>query len=388
MKKKIILIVIVILVIFGIAYFAFSDRSESPNFITTVVQKTTISKEVTATGEVTASQLVTVGAQASGQIKKLYVTLGQTVKKGDMIAQIDSTTQQNAYDIESSKLKSYKAALDAAQIELRVAKAQYERNVALLKSKATSKSALDSAESSYASARANVSSIEAQIKQSEIALNTDKVNLSYTKIVSPMDGTIVSIPIEEGQTVNANLSTPTIVQIADLNQMKILMEISEGDINSIKPGMDVTYSVLSAPDEQYKTTVKSIDPGLTTLSNGSYSQGSSSDAAIYYYGRLEVNNTERKLRIGMTTENTIIIASQTDVLAVPISSVNANKEKSYVYMKEQRGGFKQVSVVTGISDGVNIEILEGLKDGDEIVISDINKDSDKVETNFKRTPRM
>lgn len=193
---------------------AYWNRPEETSYITEDVVRRNIEKVVNATGEVRAIELVTVDAQVSGKIEKLYVTIGQTVKKGEMIAEIDSTTQQNDVDINKAKLSSYEAQLTAAKTSLNIAEKQYKRLQNLKKR-------------------------------------------------------------------NAAMDTPTIVQIADLSQMEILIEISEGDISNVKPGIKVTYTILADMNDVHETTLKSIDPGLTLLTNDEYTEVV--DEVGYYY---------------------------------------------------------------------------------------------------------
>ncbi len=266
-KKPFFLLLFLCFVLVG-GYFLFFNKKEQINYLTETVHVGNIKKTVNATGEVSAVQLVNIGAQASGQIKKLHVVLGQQVKKGDLIAEIDSTTQLNDLSTNKARLETYKAQLDSAQVALTVAQTQYGREVKLLASDATSKESVENARNTLSSAKAKVAELKSQIKQTQISLNTAEVNLGYTRIVATLDGTVVSIPVEEGQTVNANQTTPTIVQLADLSQMQIKMQISEGDVTKVKAGMDVSYSTLSEPDKVYRTKLKSVDPGLTTLTDG------------------------------------------------------------------------------------------------------------------------
>lgn len=164
-------------------------------------------------------------------------------------------------DIAKAKMSSYQAQLKAAKTSLKIAKKQYQRMQSLKKQNAASTEDLENAEDGYESAMSKVAEIEASLKETEISLSTAETNLGYTKITAPLDGTIVSVPVKVGQTINAAMDTPTIVQIADLNQMEIYIEISEGDIGNIKPGVKVTYSVLADMNKVYETTLKSIDPG-------------------------------------------------------------------------------------------------------------------------------
>ena len=152
------------------------------------------------------------------------------VKKGDMIAEIDSTTQQNEVDSTKAKLKSYQAQLTAAQITEKVAQQQYDRTKKLAEQKAASAEDLENAEDVLATAKSRVTELESTIKETEIALSTAETNLGYTRITATLDGTVVSVPVKVGQTINAAMNTPTIVQVADLSKMEILIEISEGDV--------------------------------------------------------------------------------------------------------------------------------------------------------------
>ena len=272
MKKTKILIILLILGVGG--YFVydkfFNIKDEKVEFITKKAKKGSFSKKVDATGEIFATELIDVGAQVSGQIKKLYVKLGDQVKKGDMIASIDSSTQQNSIDNKEAQLAIYKAQLESAKVALNIAKTQFDRENALFAKNATSKQEFESAKNTFSSNSAKIKELEAQIKQTNIELSTARINLGYTKITAPRDGTVVSVQVEEGQTVNANQTTPTIVNIADLSHVKMKMQIAEGDITKIKVGTPVEYSILSEPTKKFQTTVSSIDPGLTTLSDGSY----------------------------------------------------------------------------------------------------------------------
>ena len=281
MKKTKILIILLILGVGG--YFIYDNffkvKDEKVEFITKKAKKGSFSKKVDATGEIFATELIDVGAQVSGQIKKLYVKLGDQVKKGDMIASIDSSTQQNSIDNKEAQLAIYKAQLESAKVALNIAKTQFERENALFAKNATSKQEFESVKNTFSANSAKIKELEAQIKQTNIELSTAKINLGYTKITAPRDGTVVSVQVEEGQTVNANQTTPTIVNIADLSHVKMKMQIAEGDITKIKVGTPVEYSILSEPTKKFQTTVSSIDPGLTTLSDGSYGSSSSSKSS-------------------------------------------------------------------------------------------------------------
>ena len=380
MKKSKILIILLILGVGG--YFIYDNffkvKDEKVEFITKKAKKGSFSKKVDATGEIFATELIDVGAQVSGQIKKLYVKLGDQVKKGDMIASIDSSTQQNSIDNKEAQLAIYKAQLESAKVALNIAKTQFDREKALFAKNATSKQEFESAKNTYSANSAKIKELEAQIKQTNIELSTAKINLGYTKITAPRDGTVVSVQVEEGQTVNANQTTPTIVNIADLSHVKMKMQIAEGDITKIKVGTPVEYSILSEPTKKFQTTVSSIDPGLTTLSDGSYgssssskssySSSSSSSSAVYYYAQSIVDNKDGILRIGMTTQNELLIANVEDAIIVPSIGIKKDENGTFVYVLKD-GKPVKTAVKTGIKDNLDTQIISGINEGDEIITS-------------------
>lgn len=359
------------------------------NYLTEPVVRTNIAQTVSATGEISAAQLVDVGAQASGQIKKLHVTLGQQVKKGDLIAEIDSTSQLNNLNTNKAKLDTYQAQLVSAEIALRSADKKYQREQALWKEDATSREALEDAQDAFAAAKASVAELKSSIRQTQIAINTAEADLGYTRITAPMDGTVVAIPVEEGQTVNANQTTPTIVQVADLSTMLNKMQIAEGDVNKVKAGMKLTFTTLSQPDNVREATLESIDPGLTTMSQGSYTTSTdTTDSAIYYYARSLVPNKDNVLHIGMTTENTIIINQAEKVLAVPKLAVKQRGGKQYVRVLGENNQPQEKEITTGLSDNMNTEVKSGLGEGENVIISEAaaGETSDSVGRGMGRPP--
>lgn len=383
-SKKRIFIYVFLLIAVGAGIYYFSSSGDGMSYITSEVRRKDVQQVVNATGEVRAIELVTVGAQASGKIEKLYAVVGREVKAGDLIAEIDSTTQQNAVDTNKAQLKSYEAQLEAAKVALRVADKQYKRMQKLMKQNAASSEDLENAEDAYAAAKSKVTELESQLVETQISLNTAETNLGYTKITAPLDGTIVSVPVKQGQTVNAAMNTPTIVQIADLSQMEILIEISEGDISNVKAGNRVSYSTLADLGETNETTLKSIDPGLTLLTNGEYTEVVGNDQAIYYYGRLVVDNKNRKLRIGMTTQNVIYVDSAENVLTVPATALKGEGDNKYVEVLT-KNGVERRNVVTGVSDGLNVEIRQGVDEGDQVVLARMS--SAEISDKTAQSPR-
>ena len=385
-RKKRILIYVLLIVCGGIAVWFYQNSGDNISYITEDVYRRDVQKVVNATGEVRAIDLVTIGAQVSGKIEHLHVKVGQEVKKGDLIAEIDSTTQQNEVDINKSRLDSYQAQLAAAKVSLEVAEKQYKRMQKLKKGNAASEEDLENALDTYETAKSRVVELESSIKETEISLSTAETNLGYTKITAPLDGTVVSVPVKEGQTINAAMNTPTIVQVANLDNMEIVIEISEGDIGNIKPGVKVTYSILADLNKIYETTLQSIDPGLTLLTNGEYTEVVDSSEAIYYYGRLIVPNEDGILRIGMTTQNVIYVESAENVLTVPVVAVKEAGDKEYVEVLTKKG-VERRDITTGVSDGLNVEVKSGVSEGEKVILAKMSSAEISDKASSVRGPR-
>ena len=360
------------------------------NYLTEPVVRTNIAQTVSATGEISAAQLVDVGAQASGQIKKLHVTLGQQVKKGDLIAEIDSTSQLNNLNTNKAKLDTYQAQLVSAEIALRSADKKYQREQALWKEDATSREALEDGQDAFAAAKASVAELKSSIRQTQIAINSAEADLGYTRIVAPIDGTVVSTPVEEGQTVNAVQSAPKIVQIANLSTMLNKMQIAEGDVTKVTAGLPLTFTTLSEPDNIRKATLTALDPGLTTMSQGTYTTSTdTTSSAIYYYARALVPNEDGKLHIGMTTQNSIIIQAANDVLTVANQAIQRRDGKKTVRVLDENDVLREVEIQTGLSDGIRTEVVSGLKEGEQVVTAAMTAAEAAEQGNMQmRGPRM
>jgi len=391
MKKRF-FILLGLLVAAGAAYYFFSNNSkQETTYLTESVTRGNVEKTVVASGSVESVNEVDVGAQASGKITKLYVKLGQEIKKGEMIADIDSTTQINTLNTKKAALLSYQAQLKAKKTAYDVALSSYNRLSKLYTQKATSLDSVNTVKSTLDNAKAEVEAIEANIKQAEIEVNTAETNVGYTKITAPMDGTVISVPVSEGQTVNANQTTPTIVTIADLSKMKIKPEISEGDITKVKAGQEVSFTILSDSQTVYHSVIDSVDPANTTTSDSSStsslsSSSSSTTSAIYYYANVLIDNPDRTLRIGMTTENNIKIANAKDVLLVSNMAIQKRDGKSFVNVLNDKNQPEPREVETGVQNDFQTEIKSGLNEGEKVIVSQV-ANGEKVGS-MPRGPRM
>ena len=391
MKKRF-FILLGLLIAAGAAYYFFSSNSkQETTYLTESVTRGNVEKTVVASGSVESVNEVDVGAQASGKITKLYVKLGQEIKKGEMIADIDSTTQINTLNTKKAALVSYQAQLKAKKTAYDVALSSYNRLSKLYTQKATSLDSVNTAKSTLDNAKAEMEAIEANIKQAEIEVNTAETNVGYTKITAPMDGTVISVPVSEGQTVNANQTTPTIVTIADLSKMKIKPEISEGDITKVKAGQEVSFTILSDSQTVYHSVIDSVDPANTTTSDSSStsslsSSSSSTTSAIYYYANVLIDNPDRTLRIGMTTENNIKIANAKDVLLVSNMAIQKRDGKSFVNVLNDKNQPEPREVEIGVQNDFKTEIKSGLNEGEKVIVSQV-ANGEQVGS-MPRGPRM
>lgn len=378
-------------VFIGGGYFAYQhfyaeNNNQQIHYITEEARLGRIDKSVLATGSVRANQRIEVGAQVSGKIQKIYVTLGQTVKRGELLAEIDSSNQQNQLDTAQAQLSIYKAQLNSHQTALAVAESNYNRLSKLYQQKSTSQTELENARNSLASAKASVEQSKAQIRSAEISVNDARVNVGYTKITSPIDGVIVSIPMSEGQTANSNQISPTIVQVADLSKMLIKLEISEGDIAQVRENQTVTFTTLSDPNRVYQGVIESVDPALTTLTDNNYSETSGNSTAVYYYANVLIDNSDNSLRIGMTTQGRVVIAEKNDVLLAPTSAIKKRGKRNVIEVLED-GKAVEKEVQLGLADSQNTEIVSGLNKGDKIITAQ-RSSNEKVGSNNMRMPRF
>ena len=362
MKKIIIILIVAALAGAGYFYFFKPKAPSDLRFMTTHVTKGNIVSRVLATGTLEGYKQVS---------QKLYVDAGDEVKQGQLLAQIDSRTQQNALKDAQSQLNTYKAQLVAKQATLKRATLEFNRQQNMLKSDASAKADFEAAEASLAQAKADVNVVEQQIKQAEIKVDTAKINVGYTKIEAPIDGTVIAIVTDEGQTVVSNQTATTILKLATMDTMTVKAEISEADVIKIKPGMEVEFTILGDPKRVFKSTLKKIAPAPQSASSSSNTTTSSTSTAIYYNAEFDVPNDDRVLRVSMTAECSIILAQKKDVLIVPITAVKTDHRtgKSYA-MVLRKGGPQRVDVELGLRDQTNVEVISGLTERDVLTVGD------------------
>ena len=433
--RKIILLVLAGFILAGLAWMYFKPKNEQPQYISAEVTQGDIEDSVLATGVLEATKMVSVGAQVSGQVKKVYVQLGDQVEQGQLIAQIDSIRQQNEFKTAEASIKNQQAQLAVQQANLAKVAAEYNRQKSMFSQDATSRAELEAALANYKTAQAQIDSINAQIEQSRLNLATTKEDLGYTRIVAPMDGTIVAIVTEEGQTVNANQTAPTIVKLAKLDTMTIKAQISEADVMKVEQGQTVYFTTLGNSGKKHYAKLRQVEPAPNSINTENNTTSSSSSAAVYYNALFDVPNEDGKLRIDMTAQVYIILAEAKNVLTIPAAAIqnkrpnkkergtnsarSAEKNKDTDQPKSQRpqrlnlsdaekaliadgkasiatvrvlqadGSAQPQSVLVGLNNRVTAQVLKGLKQGDQVVIADASDTSNEsAKRSNQRAMRM
>ena len=338
----------------------FLRSPDIPEFVTAPVRKGDIENSVLATGRIDAIERVNVGAQVSGQVKSLKVKQGDYVTKGQLIAEIDDLPQRNDLRNAEAALSEVKAELQSKQALLKQAELRFE-----------------SAETMLATTHAELLSLNAKLVQAQIEVDKKKLALGYTRVVAPMDGIVIAVVTQQGQTVNSNQSAPTIIKLARLDVMTIKAQISEADITRISAGQKARFTIFSEPDTHYNATLRAVELAPESVmkddslaSNSSVSGASSSNASVYYNALLDVPNPENRLRIAMTAQVTLLIEEAKNTLLVPLQAVRRTGEnKQQVQVLAADGKLETRNVTTGITNGLDIQILEGLKIGENVVLS-------------------
>jgi HlyD family secretion protein len=309
MRKKILWLAVLISVVGGVGAYVYYEKKHAPppyTFQTEPVSKRRIVGRVTATGTLLATVTVQVGTQVTGRIQKLLVDYNSEVKKGQLVAKIDPLLYQAALDNARANYVQAKAQVESAKATAELDKKLYARELALQKDNLASQQDVETAETNSNVANANVNVAKANLAQEEAQLHTAEANLMYTDIISPIDGTVISRSVDNGQTVAASLAAPTLFTIAeDLHKMQVNTNIAEGDVGRLEVGMDATFTVDAFPGRTFKGKISQIRNAATTLQN-----------VVTYDAVIDVVNDDLKLRPGMTANTTVIYAEKDDALSV------------------------------------------------------------------------
>jgi macrolide-specific efflux system membrane fusion protein len=341
----------------------------SERYLTAVVEKGDVEKTVLATGTLQPSQVVNVGAQATGQIQSLQVELGDVVKKGQLLGVIDPAIQLNTLSNAQAALAAQEGQLASQQANLERNQLELERQKSLVDRGFTSRSAYDQANASVAISRASIRTATAQVNQARIAVDKAKVDLGRTNIVAPIDGVVASILVREGQTVNAVQNSPTVVRLANMNTMTVKAQISEADVVKVSPGASVYFTILGDPEKKYYGTLRTIEPAPE---NAGDLLTAPANAAIYYNALFDVPNPDGRLRSSMTAQVNVVLGQAKGVLTAPAAALGKKGDDGLYPVKVLGDDGKAVErkVRVGVIDSARFQVLDGLKAGDKVVVGD------------------
>ncbi|WP_428399643.1 efflux RND transporter periplasmic adaptor subunit [Marinobacter salarius] len=335
-----------------------SDRQPNQNLLSVPVQRGDLEDLVTATGVLQPRDYVDVGAQVSGQLEVLHVRIGDDVKEGDLLAEIDPTLYVARVDATRAQLRNQKAQLMERKAQLTLAELQYRRQQNLLREEATSREAAQTAEATLQSARAQIEAISAQIEQTESTLRAEEANLEYARIYAPMDGTVVSIEARQGQTLNVNQQAPVLMRIADLSAMTVEAQVSEADIGKLTPDMPVYFTTLGSQQHRWESRLNRLEPTPVVENN-----------VVLYNAVFEVPNPEGRLMTQMTAQVFFVNAEARGTLLVPVTALNGQGPGATVQVLGSNGQPEQRAVTVGVTNRVQAEIVDGLEEGDRVVSS-------------------
>jgi len=324
---------------------------------------------VLATGSIESEQLVSVIARQSGQLQKLDATLGQDVKAGDILAQLESSDQESAVKQAEADLAIIAAQTQAKNASLTQLNLSLDRARQLAERNLGSQGDLENAEASVAMAEADLAGLAAQRARAEVALDDAKLALDRMTIRAPMDGTVVTIIASEGQMLATSQDGSTILKLADMTKMVAKVEVSEADVIRVAAGQDAKLTLLGDQNSGIEATVRMVEPAPTSLAT---SDSGSADQAVYYNAVLDVANTDGKLRIGMTVQATIILQKSADVLTI-LSSALGKPSRDGIYTVEvwnpTAKSREERQVQVGLNNNITAEITAGLTEG-ELVVAD------------------
>ncbi|MCY1257766.1 efflux transporter periplasmic adaptor subunit [Pseudomonas jessenii] len=350
--------------------------------VTVQVSRTDIESSVTALGTLQPRRYVDVGAQASGQIHKIHVEVGDVVKEGQLLVEIDPSTQQAKLDAGRFSIENLKAQLQEQRAQHDLARQKHQRQQNLAAGGATREEDVQTAQAELRATQARVDMFQAQIRQAEASLRSDQAELGYTRIYAPMAGTVVALDARVGQTLNAQQQTPLILRIAKLSPMTVWAEVSEADIGHVKPGMHAWFTTLSGGTRRWTSTVRQILPvppkplDQTSQGGGSPASTSKSGSArvVLYTVLLDVDNADNALMAEMTTQVFFVANQAQNVLTAPIAALQAGPQtdQQTAQVVASNGSIEQRNVRTGISDRLRVQILDGLQEGDHLLIGPVD----------------
>ncbi|RZJ13453.1 MAG: efflux RND transporter periplasmic adaptor subunit [Rubrivivax sp.] len=344
----------------GIAWWATRKPPPPPPPPTGVVELADIIQAVQAAGVLQAKTKVDVGAQVSGQIQTLHVQLGQQVKKGELLVSLDPELARSDVAQAEASLAQARAQLDSSKVDAEAARREMARQRRLLAGQATAATEAEKAETDVARIEAALRGQAATVARVEADLENRKLRLSYTRITAPMDGTVVNLPVQAGQTVISVQVTPVMLTLADLDTITVRAKVAEADIQSIKVGQTARFSTLSGEGKRYEGKLRVIQPIPERAGN-----------AVFYNVLFDVDNRDRALYSDMTVQVDIETGSVRQVLAMPVVALGERDKDGRFTVQVLDAANKQTprQVKVGLQDGAKVQVLDGVKAGEKVLLA-------------------
>lgn len=305
----------------------FAPAGVDDRYLSALARRGDLEDTVTATGTLQPKDYVDVGTQVSGQLKKLHVEIGSTVKSGGLLAEIDPTVYVTKVDATNAQLRNQQAQLADRESQLALARLQYERQLGMMAEDATTADALQSAEANLKSVTAQIEALKALIQQTQSSLRGDEANLNYTKIYAPMAGTVVSQAAKQGQTLNANQQAPVVLRIADLSTMTVQTSVSEADVSKLRIGMEVYFTTLGGQSRRWYGKLAQVNPTPQVQNN-----------VVLYDSLFDVPNPSGELMTQMTAQVFFVAAAAKDAVYVPISALRPVAGEGRLRRQARAGG--------------------------------------------------
>ncbi|MPV56796.1 macrolide transporter subunit MacA [Burkholderia sp. HI2761] len=349
-----------------------------PQYLSAPVTRGDLENAVLATGALQAFKQVDVGAQVSGQLKTLKVKLGDKVTKGQWLAEIDPVISENALRQARASEESQRAQQQSAAAQLTQAELAFRRQQAMLPDDATSRESFEAARATLDVQRASLASLAAQIRSARIQIETAQANLGYTRIVAPIDGEVVAIVTQEGQTVIAQQQAPVILKLAELDTMTVKAQVSEADVIRVHAGQTAYFTSLGEPDKRHYGKLRAIEPAPQNFADpqSPLSGSTKPNSAVFYNALFDVPNPEHRLRIAMTAQVNIVLGDARNALIIPAAALGEKRKDGTVAVRVLRadGSTQTRHIRIGINNNVRVEVLAGLKDGERVVIGEASAD--------------
>ncbi|MGO9773724.1 MAG: efflux RND transporter periplasmic adaptor subunit [Roseiarcus sp.] len=349
----------------------------APKYLTAKVARATLESDVLATGALQAIRQVDVGTRATGQLKSLKVKLGDHVQAGDLLAEIDPVLPENDLRAQQANLANLEAQKRAAEARLRKSRLELARQKGMIGGAATSRRDLESADAQSQADEAGLAALDAQIAQARAQTAFAATNLSYTKITAPIEGEVVAILTQEGQTVVATQIVPVILKLANLDAMTVKTQVSEADVIKVHVGQPVSFTILGDQDKRYGGKLRAVEPAPENYSNpaaataasGQQSPTSAANVAVFYNALFDVPNSGHFLRIGMTAQVSIELGDAHDALVVPSAALRDRRADGRydVRVLKPGGDVETKPVSIGLDNFVQAEVLEGLAEGETVI---------------------